>query len=323
MNVVESAVHDPEHGIDRETLRRLGAAWPRRATVRTDLDRIAPEGEDYDPAIPDYPVRFLPFAEHPDFLAGTPEQQHHVLTMAWLVYNERVITAEEMVANPTFARVARGEFPGAGDFSVKQAVQQAHIDETWHTYLHMLAMQRTRELRQIGAEPEYPHAITYRELVAAQNEAAEEWERRLLALVWTVVSEISVNAYLELLSRDTAIQPMHALVTRLHSRDEAAHSPVMIEVAKAVYPRLGAHERAVFDAAVPKALNAFTAQDFAVWPSVLKRAGYARADQIVEDARSAPGTGLLVRDFSGVRRLIRELSIDIRLGDDFGLGDEA
>jgi hypothetical protein len=303
---------ESEDGVDVETLRRLSAAWPKRATIRTDMTAVTEPGE-YDPEVPDYPVRFLPFADHPRFVEATPEQRELVLTLAWLIYNERVVTAEEYVANPTFAKIAHGVFPGADRFEIKQTVQQAHVDETWHTYMHMLAMQRTRQLRAVEAEPDYPHAVTYRVLLEEHGRCDEAWERDLLSFVWTAVSEISVNAYLELLSRDTEIQPMHSLVTRLHSRDESAHGPVMVEVSKAVYTNLDRRGRDAFARAIPRALQAFVTQDFAVWPGVLRRAGFADADTIVEECRTVPSSGLLVRDFSGVERLIRELDLDITL----------
>ncbi|MFD0887212.1 diiron oxygenase [Streptosporangium algeriense] len=302
----------PEEEIGAQTLRRLSAAWPRRATIRTDLDRVTEAG-DYAEEVPDYPLRFLPFAEHPDFQAVTDEQRRRVLTLAWLVYNERVVTAEEYVANPTFAMIAHGVFPGADRFEVVEAVQQAHIDETWHTYLHMIAMRRTRELRNVTSEPHYPHAVTYRMLLAEQAKCDERWQRDMLSFVWTVVSEISVNAYLELLSRDETIQPLHSLVTRLHSRDESAHGPVMLEVAKAVYAHLDRRQREFFTRAVPTALRAFVTQDFEVWPGILRHAGVAGATDIVNDSKSYRGSDLLVRDFSGVKHLIREMELDVQL----------
>lgn len=303
-------IESAEDEIGAETLRRISATWPRRATIRSDMTSITEEDE-YDPSIPDYPARFLPFEEHPDFLDASPEQRAHVLTLAWLVYNERVVTAEEYVANPTFAKIVHGVFPGAEKFSVKQVVQQAHIDETWHTYMHMIAMQRTRELRAVTSEPDYPHTVTFRELLKAQADASSEWERDLLALVWTTVSEISVNAYLELLSRDKEIQPLHSLVTRLHARDESAHGPVMIEVAKQVFAHFDARQREMFRRAVPKALGAFVVQDYRVWPLILRDAGFGKAVDIVEDSKSVKGNNLLVRDFSGVKRLIREMDLDV------------
>ncbi|MEU9627874.1 diiron oxygenase [Streptomyces luteogriseus] len=312
---IDTAHHEPDH-VDEAVLRRLADTWPRRATIRTDLDQIS-EPEAYDESLPDYPVRLLPFAEHPLFLAASPEQRRQVITMAWLVYNERVITAEEYVANPTFAMIMHGVFPGADGVHLKRAVQQTHVDEVWHTYMHMIAMQRTREVRELTSEPRYPHTVTYRRLLEAEAEAPERWERDLLKLVWTTVSEISVNAYLELLSRDETVQPLHALVPRLHARDEAAHSSVMVEVAKALYVHLNKEQRKAFIAALPKALHAFVAEDYHVWPGVLRHAGIERADEIIADCRAQAGKDLLVRDFSGVRRIIREMEFEDLVEFDF------
>jgi hypothetical protein len=296
--------------IGPDTLRRLSATWPGRATIRSHLETLS-EPPAHDPSVPDYPERFLPFAEHPDFLAAPFERRQVVLTYAWLMYNARVVTAEERIANPTFAKIVHGVFRGGERFDVKQAVQQAHVDETWHTYMHMMAMHHTREVRALGPEPDYPHAVTYRRLVAEQEKVTDAWHRDLLALAWTTVTEVSVNAYLELLSRDTTIQPRHALVARLHARDEAAHGSVMVEVTRELYAHLDPAHRRVFAAALPKAVLAFAAHDYRAWPHLLRHVGIARADDIVEDCRRNPGNSLLVRDFSGVRRLARERDIDL------------
>jgi 4-aminobenzoate N-oxygenase len=310
--------------IGPDTLRRLSAAWPGRATIRSHMETLSQPPE-FDPSVPDYPARFLPFAEHPDFLVASPEKRQRVLTYAWLMYNARVITAEERIANPTFAKIVHGVFPGSGRIEVKQAVQQAHVDETWHTYMHMMAMHHTREVRALGPEPDYPHAVTYRRLAAEQEKVADGWHRDLLALAWTTVTEVSVNAYLELLSRDTTIQPAHALVARLHARDEAAHGSVMVEVTRELYAHLEPAQRRVFAAALPRAVVAFAAHDYRAWPDLLRHVGIARADDIVEDCRNDRGNSLLVRDFSGVERLARELDIDLEpwpTGSDAGLAGE-
>ncbi|MEV6986117.1 diiron oxygenase [Sphaerisporangium sp. NPDC051017] len=301
---------DTEIGADM--LRRLSAAWPRRATIRSHMDVLAAPRE-HDPHVPDYPVKFLPFAEHPDFVDAPFEKRQAVLTHAWLMYNARVITAEEQIANPTFAKIVHGVFPGSDRIEVKQAVQQAHVDETWHTYMHMMAMHHTREVRELGCEPVYPHAVTYRDLVAEQEKVSDGWHRDLLALVWTTVTEVSVNAYLELLSRDETIQPMHALVPRLHARDEAAHGSVMVEVARELYAHMSPVQQRSFGQALPKAVRAFAAQDYEAWPRILQHVGIKQATDIVEDCKRDSGNSLLVRDFSGVERLAREMDIDVAL----------
>ncbi|MEU4219858.1 diiron oxygenase [Actinoplanes sp. NPDC026623] len=296
--------------IDAATLARLSAAWPERATIRSHMNSLKPPQE-YDPLLPDYPVKFLPFAEHPDFVDAPFEKRQAVLTHAWLMYNARVITAEEQIANPTFAKIVHGVFPGSERFEIKQAVQQAHVDETWHTYMHMMAMHHTQEARELRSEPDYPHAVTYRHLAAEQEKVSDRWHRDLLALVWTTVTEVSVNAYLELLSRDQTIQPMHALVPRLHARDEAAHGSVMVEVAKQLYVHMGPHQQKIFEQALPKAVMAFVAQDYRAWPLILEHAGIKKATDIVEDCKRGGSSSLLVRDFSGVERLAREMEIEM------------
>lgn len=313
---MQNGGHEHEQVIDRTTLVRLAESWPKRATVRTDLDRIEAPGL-HDPAIPDYPIALLPFAQHADFLAATDEQRNRVLTFAWLTYNERVIAAEEYVANPAFALIMHGAFPGAESMDVKRTVQQAHVDETWHTYMHMMAMQRTRELRGVEDEPNPPYAVTYQRLIEAWAGTPEAWERNLLTLVWATVAEVSVNAYLTLLSRDETIQPLHSLVPRLHARDESAHSSMMVEVAKALYVHMNAEQKRAFCNALPQALMAFVEQDYAAWRSILGHCKVRNGEGIVADVEADSSSKLLVRDFGGIQRVVDALEIRDQVDFDF------
>lgn len=295
--------------VNRALVERLARSWPKRATVRSGRFE-AGAGQGWDPAVPDYPLDLVPFRDHPRFRAAPPAQRQALLTWAWLVYNDRVITAEEQVANPALTMVMHGHFPGAEDVVLRQAVQQALVDETYHTYIHMVAVDRTRRLRGLlGAEPAWPPSVTFRRYRQAVAGATSDWERELLALVWTVVSEVSINAYLVLLSRDATIQPLHRLVTHLHDRDEAAHGRLMVEVAKSLYVHMSAEQRRAFVAALPVALDAFIAHDFSAWAAVLAHVGLEGADEVVGDCRADPATGTLVRDFSGLSRLAAELDI--------------
>ncbi|MFF5204984.1 diiron oxygenase [Streptosporangium sp. NPDC000396] len=311
------SIEDDELSVGPNTLRRLAAAWPRRATIRTDMMDVLNPGA-YDPGLLDYPAGLLPFGEHPDFLAASDEQRSQVNTLAWLAYNERVIAAEEYVANPTFEMLAHGVFPGVERFEAKEAIQQSHVDEVWHTYMHMLAMQRTRQARGIVAEPAtYEHPVTNRRLYALTAETSERWERDLLYLLWTAVGEISINKFLDLVAGDRTIQPMHALITRLHARDENAHGPVMFEVLKDVYASLDRKQRDLLVRTLPDAILAFGAEDYGLWLEILRFVGIPRARQIVEDSRSLPGSDLLVTDFLPIQRLARELEIEHLVDFDF------
>jgi hypothetical protein len=290
-------------------LRRLAAAWPKRATIRTDMAGVVNPGE-YDPSLLDYPLHLMPFSEHPRFLEASEEQRLLVNTLAWIAYNERVIAAEEHVANPTFEKLAHGVFPGVDRYEVKEVVQQSHIDEVWHTYMHMMAMQRTREARGISLEESFVEPVTNRRLYALAESMAEQWQRDLLYLMWTVVGEVSINAFLDLLAGDKSIQPMHALIARLHARDEAAHGPVLAELMKEIYPKLEPERQEFFIRYLPDAITAFGAEDYELWPQVLRFAGIEHVDEIIADCRAKEDGEVMMNDFATVQRLLRDLEIE-------------
>ncbi|WP_020663031.1 diiron oxygenase [Amycolatopsis benzoatilytica] len=310
-------IETQETHVGPSLLRRLAAAWPKRATIRTDMGGVLNPG-DYDPGLLDYPLHLMPFAEHPRFVAASEEQRLRVNTLAWIAYNERVIAAEEYVANPTFEKLGHGVFPGVDRFEVKEAVQQSHIDEVWHTYMHMMAMQRTREARQVEAEHGFAQPVTNRRLYALADTMSEQWQQDLLYLMWTAVGEISINAFLDLLAGDKSIQPMHALVARLHARDEAAHGPVLAELMKEIYPKLDRKQQDFFVRHLPEAITAFGAEDYQLWPQVLRVAGIAKVDEIIADSRSQEDGEVMMNDFGTVRRLLRELDIEDKVEYDFG-----
>jgi 2,2-dialkylglycine decarboxylase (pyruvate) len=303
-------IEQTEPSVGPSTLRRLVAAWPTRATVRTDMNRVLQPGA-YDHSLMDYPVSLLPIATHPDFLAASDAQRLQVNTLAWLAYNDRVIATEEYVANPTFEKLGHGVYPGVDRFEAREAIQQSHVDEVWHTHMHMVAMQRTREARGLTGEPgTYGQPVANRRLFVLLERASEQWERDLLFLLWATVAEMSISKLLDLLAGDPTIEPMHALVARLHARDEAAHGPVIGEVVKDVFVHLTKQQRAFVTANLPDAILSFGAEDYEIWLKILDWAGIPRAQTIVADSRTLPGADLLVSDFTPVRRLVRDLEIE-------------
>jgi hypothetical protein len=76
------------------------------------------------------------------------------------------------VANPTFEMLAHRVFPGTEHYTVREAIQQSHIDEVWHIYMHMTAMNRTQAARGLTDEPDYSYPVTNRRLfrLAGQEE---------------------------------------------------------------------------------------------------------------------------------------------------------
>ncbi|WP_405710594.1 diiron oxygenase [Streptomyces sp. NBC_00046] len=320
-----SDVHSQELGIENiesephvgpSTLKRLIVSWPRRASIRTDMSAFM-KSENVASDVLDYPVHLIPFAEHPRFLDAPEASRRLVNTLAWQAYNARVIAAEENVANPTFEMLARGVFPGIDRYEAKEAVQQSHIDEVWHTYMHMTAMQRTKEARNLTLEPDYSHPVTNRRLFELTAQRSEKWERDILFLVWTVVGELHINNFLELLAQDKTIHPMHSLVTRLHARDEAAHGPIVAELMKDVFVHLTKEQRDLFTGSVGDAIRALAAQDYELWSEILQFVRIPGAVEIIADTHGLPGTDMMFTDFSTVERLVRELEIEERVDYDF------
>ncbi|MER5303988.1 MULTISPECIES: 4-aminobenzoate N-oxygenase [Streptomyces] len=305
-----------EDGVGSATLRRLVTAWPRRAAVTTSPGALDTSAA-YDPELPDYPLEIVPFAGHPRFLAATPEQRGQVLTGLWIGYNERVIATEHLIAEPAFDLVMRGVFPGSDDPLVRQGVQQSVVDESFHTYMHMLAIDRTRELRRVRSRPRQPQLVTYRRLRALLADMPEQWERDVAVLVWGAVAETCINSLLALLARDGSIQPMHSLITTLHLRDETAHGSLVIEVVRELYARMNAEQRRTLVRCLPLALDAFAEQDLSTLRLELVTAGVEGADEIVGDLRATGSGRRLVRDFSGAQRLVERLDVADAVDFDF------
>lgn len=305
-----------EDAIGSATLSRLVAAWPRRAAVTTSPG-VLDESAAYDPQLPDYPPHMVPFKAHPRFLAATPEQRRQVLTGLWIGYNERVIATEHLIAEPAFDLVMRGVFPGSDAPLVRQGVQQAIVDESFHTYMHMLAISRTRELREVRSRPEQPPLVTYRRLREVLAQMPEEWERHVAVLVWGAVAETCINSLLALLARDDSIQPLHSLITTLHLRDETAHGSIVIEVVRELYARMNAGQRRALVRCLPLALEAFAEQDLSTLRLELVTAGVEGADEIVGDLRATASARRLVRDFSGAQRMVEQLELADEVDFDF------
>ncbi len=303
---------DAPDPVKQEYLRigKIAGSWHRRASIRSDIDAHL---EGYaDPGLPDYPIALVPFAGHPRFLAASPEQQRDILSWGWLAYNDRTIQSEEYLANPSFTAIMHGAWPGADDIRLRQSVQQCLIDEHFHTLIHMTAIHETRAFRGLTAQLDCPPSITWRRLLQAQArpEAAEPWQRRVLQLLYGVVAEVSIKAYLNLIADNETIQPKHRVIAQVHNRDESAHGQLLVEVTKVLWESMPERERRFFIDEMPAALTAFVEQDFSAWRAILRHVGLPGTDEVIGDCEAeAAEKKKMVRDVSGLRQLASELHI--------------
>lgn len=296
------------------TLSNIAKSWDRRAVVKGEPVFIESQ---LDANLPDYPTTLIPFWDHPDFQAHDESLKSKLLSHAWVNYNTNTMTAEEKVANPAFYLMMVDKFPGTNYESMKKNMIQALVDEHYHTYMHMQANFATKRMRDLR-ELDLPHSISYRHFVQAQGQATDQWQRDLLTVVWAIVSEISINAYLTLLEDTKDIQPLHSAIAKAHNLDEYGHAKVCFEAAKSIYVNMDKKQRKFFVDYLPLALEAFVANDYSVWRGTLEQLGFNKVDTIIGDCESNVSKKNLVRDYSGLKRVVDELEVENEIDFDFG-----
>jgi hypothetical protein len=301
---------------NHQLVQRLNQAWPQRATVCSpDKYQVL---EPFDPDKPDYPVAMVPFFSHPLFQNNSEAVKSAVLTWGWIGYNLRTVTAEECVVNPALAVIA-SQYLGEDDWHFREAIQQALIDEQYHTLMHLRAIERTKKDRQIQTQMNLPPSITFRRLEALKQKLSEQWQRDLAAIAFSVVAEISVNAFLDTLAKDQGIQPQNRRVAELHNRDEYAHSKVLAEICKVMYRNFDDERRQFFVQMLPQALHAFVAQDYSMWEAILNQLGVEHVESIMTHTRDANRHSAIMRDYSGLKQLAVDLGISELIDFDFNI----
>lgn len=297
--------HDPNDPVEHAVISRLVGNWHRRATVKRDepdLDEL------FEPDRPDYPEGILPFHDHPTYQALDPEKRSELLSWAWIAYNRHTVTAEQKVANPAFALVMEGEFPALRGEALNLSLAQAMVDEQYHTLMHLNASAVTRRRRgRALADHDLPMSHTARMHQQLRDGGAERWQRSLTTLAFATVSEISINAYLDLLADDTRIQPINSTTAKLHNRDEYCHASISAVLAEVVYGNLDQGRRRFFLDMLMEGLDAFVTNDYTTWHRIIDLSGIAGGHEMLADCQADAGRKRLVRDYTGLHTLVEQI----------------
>ncbi|WP_405650573.1 diiron oxygenase [Streptomyces sp. RK9] len=298
---------DPNDPVENAVIRRLVGNWHRRATVKReepDLDEL------FDLSLADYPERILPFRDHPTFRGLDPQKRAELLSWAWIAYNRHTVMAEQKVANPAFALVMEGEYPGLTGEALNLSLAQAMVDEQYHTLMHLNASAVTRRKRG-HAMPDnaLPLSHTARVHQELRDRAGERWEKSLTTLAFATVSEISINAYLDLLAEDTTIQPINSTTAKLHNRDEYCHASISHVLAEMVYHHLDARQRRYFLDMLMQGLDAFVANDYTTWHRIVDLVGIDGGHEMLADCQADAGRARLVRDYTGLHKLVEQMGV--------------
>ncbi|OBA88876.1 N-oxidase [Mycobacteriaceae bacterium 1482268.1] len=310
---------DPQDVTESAVIRRLAGNWHRRATVK----RAEPDIDDlFDAARPDYPERIIPFRGHPSWQNLPDDLRSRLLSWAWIAYNRHTVLAEQRVANPAFALVMEGEFPGLGGQEMEIALAQAMVDEQYHSLMHITASALTRRKRGYAfADAMLPESHTARAHQRLRAQWTQRWQRSLTTLAFATVSEISINAYLDLLADDPDIQVVNSTTARLHNRDEYCHASISDEMAKLVYDVLDAEKQRFFLDMLVAGLDAFVATDYTTWAAILNFENVPGWQRMITDVQADKSSSRLVRDYSGLYSLMSELNVLPEIDFDWGLAE--
>lgn len=310
---------DPQDAAESAVIRRLAGNWHRRATVK----RAEPDIDDlFDAERADYPERIIPFRDHPTWHKLPDDLRSRLLSWAWIAYNRHTVLAEQRVANPAFALVMEGEFPGLGGHDMEIALAQAMVDEQYHSLMHITASALTRRKRgHHFADAALPESHTARTHQRLREQCAERWQRSLTTLAFATVSEISINAYLDLLADDPDIQVVNSTTARLHNRDEYCHASISDEMAKLVYDVLDAEKRRFFLDMLVAGLDAFVATDYTTWAAILQVENVPGWQAMIADVQAENSSSRLVRDYSGLHSLMSEMGVLPDIDFDWGLAE--
>lgn len=299
--------HNPDDQVENAVIRRLVGNWHRRATVKRDepdLDYL------FELDRPDYPEAILPFHDHTTYQVLAPEEKYELLSWAWIAYNRHTIMAEQKVANPAFALVMEGEYPLLNDEALNISLAQAMVDEQYHTLMHLNASAVTRR-RRGKAMPDHhlPVSHTAREHQRLHDTADERWQKSLTTLAFATVSEISINAYLDLLANDNDIQPINSSTAKLHSRDEYCHASISAVLAEMVYDKLDEKKQRYFRDMLFEGLEAFVATDYTTWHRIIDLVGLEGGHEMLADCEADTSRKRLVRDYTGLHSLVEQMGI--------------
>jgi hypothetical protein len=288
-------------------LERLASNWPRRAYVKKqELEPIFEAGKE------DFLESLLPFRDMPQYQACSPELKSKILSCGWLIYNAKTVQIETDIVNPTCLSIIHRGMPGLTGGDSQRAVCEVMVDEVYHVHLVEQASRLTRDRRGLE-NVVIPKLNLVRHMEERQHEFSEPWQRRMVQFATSVVSEIFISDYLQLLSESEDIQKFNRMTVAAHRHDELAHSPLFRSLAQLFASELTESERATFADLLSEPVVWFADRELDAWLVVLRQLGFPHADKMIRECKSLGVADLKKLDYSGV----------VSLAEDIGLMDSA
>lgn len=308
--------HD-EPSQSQQLLLRISESWNTRAKVRRE-----PVDLDFNPERDDFLETLLPFHQHPLYRALSENDRRRIMSCGWLIYNDKTVAIETAIVTPSCNDALEGRIPGLEGGLVRKLVCETLVDEAYHLLLVENASRITRYYRDLThIRIPIPAFNLVRLMEEEKARCTEGWQRVLVQLATSVVSEIFVSDYLHQLSDCHTIQAMNRATVAAHRHDELAHSKVFTGLSETFYPALEPKHQAFFAEVLPKPIQWFADMELDIWDSVLEQLGIAQGRTIIADCRPLNANAVRRVDYSGVVDLARGIGIfDNNHGrDSFGL----
>lgn len=297
---MEATLETAATGREGSILKKLLKGWSRRESRREDW---APEMR-FDLEREDFPVKLLPFADHPLFWAAPQEARTELLTCAWLAYNRKAVDLEERIVGPACMTISRGELPGVEEPNVRAAARACFVDEGAHILMLHAANHLARVHRQLEHIRLAPTTMVTQldTALAAESDGAK---RSLLRLAAAVIAENSITDYLAtLLQPNAVLQPLHRALTEWHRKDELAHAGMFRSILTLVHQNLDQAQKLFLGKSLLWAREQFYAVDWHNWQSLLQQLKFPNGERLFEEAQDNCRALARSAHFSAIQKLL-------------------
>lgn len=303
----------------RLLLSKMSKNWHQRAQVGQVRQKVAkleqPEWS-FDELKEDFRTDLLAFKDHPHFQQASPTMKKKILSCGWLAYNEKTVEIESKIITPTCQQIIGGEIPGVNDGISQQIASDTMVDEAYHIQLVVSACRITREKRHLQ-KLKLPNFALSTKMHLEQSYHSELWQKILIQLATSIVSEIFISDYLDLLAKDNSIQPLNQITVATHRCDEMAHGSIFKSLTKCIYSQLTQKQKEFFIKVLPKPVRWFANTELSVWKSMLQQIGFAHTESMIEDCAVSNEVNLERIDYTDLISLAEEVGIlDSALGID-------
>ncbi|WP_157966593.1 diiron oxygenase [Fastidiosibacter lacustris] len=301
--------NSPTANIIEKTLYMLSKHWEKRAVVKNDKSNDAYQAC-FDNGKEDYNETLLPFYHHPHWQSASKEFKSHVLSWAWIIYNQKTIHIEVEIINPVLEAIILEKIPGATDYLSKKIASETYVDETYHTLMAVNACNIVSVERNLGkiVLPEYDLIFSQKKVINEQN---DQQKNMLLRLATASVSETLISSYLDVLSKDMSINSFCRMTIDAHRKDELAHANLFTGIMKKIFPNLSKEQQEYYLSMLPCAIRWFASKELRLWGFVLNEINFPNHREMLSEISELETKQIDTIDYSGPVKLAEGLGCDI------------